>query len=348
MDERIQNFKTHVSAQKQHRVDQAIDSRDRDYRILKRQYKDLLEDHTKLLESFDFVSQFDPDGVSPMHIAPDAAAVNDESIAMANASDWHLFESVDPAQVSGLNEYNPEIAQASVDAFFRGVVRWTEIHRAGTEINTLMLNVLGDIITGMLHMDQVEGNAGTPPEETLFAIDLLIGGIDYLIEHGGFKRIIINAVDGNHGRTTDKIRHANRVKHSYEWLMYKILQKWYKDSPVVTWNISRGYHLYVPVWDKMIRFHHGDAVRYQGGVGGITIPVLKAIKEWNTGRHADLDVFGHWHTMIDDSRFISNGCLLGYSPYSLSIKAPFQPPQQSFVVLNRKRWLTSFNRVYVR
>ena len=169
-----------------------------------------------------------------------------------------------------------------------------------------------------------------------------------MLEQGKFKTIEVCCTPGNHGRTTDKIRHTNRVKHSYEWLMFKLLERWYRDDDRIQFNIASGIHLYLSVFGKIIRAHHGNDIRYHGGVGGLTIPMLKAIKEWNSGQHADLDIFGHWHTMIDDYRFISNGCLSGYGPYSIAIKAPYQRPQQAYVTLHETRWLTSFNRIYVR
>jgi hypothetical protein len=41
--------------------------------------------------------------------------------------------------VNGLNAYDLEIAHARIQAFFQKVVRLTEIQRAGTKIDTLVL-----------------------------------------------------------------------------------------------------------------------------------------------------------------------------------------------------------------
>jgi hypothetical protein len=116
----------------------------------------------------------------------------------------------------------------------------------------------------------------------------------------------------------------------------------------VQFQIADGYHLYTQLFGRWIRWHHGDSIRYQGGIGGLTIPVRKAISEWNKGRRADLDVFGHWHTSHMDRDFISNGSAVGYSPYAVRIKAPFESPAQTLAVFESKRWLTSYRPVYVR
>lgn len=347
LKDKIDSFKEHVDAVKQHNVDKVLAQKNREIQRLKNQYNILLEDFNELQATVEFFSAVDANLVQPDAIITTKTDKKEESIVWALASDWHVFEVVKPEEVNGVNEYNPKIAKKRIENFFEGVVRWTEIHRRGTVIKRLMLSLLGDLITGWLKDDQRENNAGTPPEECLFLMDMLISGIDYLLKNGGFNVIEIDCIPGNHGRVTDKKRHSNRVKLTYEWLLYKILERWYRDEKRIKFNISTGIHLYREVFGKIIRVHHGDDIRYHGGVGGLTIPMLKAIKEWDSYIRSDMDAFGHWHTDMIHPRFISNGSIMGCSPYSLSIKAPFQQPQQVLVTLSKKRWITSFNKIYV-
>ena len=110
--------------------------------------------------------------------------------------------------------------------------------------------------------------------------------------------------------------------------------------PWAEWQIADGYHNYVEVYGKVIRTHHGDNIAYQGGVGGITISVEKAIASWNKARVADLDIFGHHHTQQQNPKWVANGSLIGFGAYSLAIKAPFEPPQQTFFLWDSKRGRT--------
>jgi hypothetical protein len=55
---------------------------------------------------------------------------------------------------------------------------------------------------------------------------------------------------------------------------------------------------------------------------------------------ADLDVFGHHHTQVQGQRWVSNGSLIGYGPYSIKIKAPFEPPRQTYFLLDEERGRT--------
>jgi hypothetical protein len=104
----------------------------------------------------------------------------------------------------------------------------------------------------------------------------------------------------------------------------------------------------VDIYGKKIRFQHGHMVKYNGGVGGITIPVNKAIGEWNKGIKADLDCFGHFHQLVDGNNFICNGPLIGYNSFALSIKAPYDVPKQTMFLMDKKRGRTCNWPIYFK
>jgi len=134
---------------------------------------------------------------------------------------------------------------------------------------------------------------------------------------------------------TAKTRVSTEAGNSLERLMYHSLAVMFRDEPRVQFIISDGYHAYVKVFEFPIRFHHGHSVKYYGGVGGITIPLNKAVAQWNRGRSAYLDVLGHYHTLLDGGIWIANGSLIGYNAYALSIKASPEPPRQVFFLIDR-------------
>jgi hypothetical protein len=122
--------------------------------------------------------------------------------------------------------------------------------------------------------------------------------------------------------------------------MYVHLKAYFRNEPRVTFIVAEGMHSYVKVYDTMIRFQHGHAIKYGGGVGGIYIPVNKSIAQWNKARHADLDVFGHFHQSKDGGNFICNGSLIGYNSFALSIKADYEQPKQQLFLMDKKRGRT--------
>jgi hypothetical protein len=265
-----------------------------------------------------------------------------ESVAVVAASCWHVEENVDPKVVNGINSFNLEIADARITKLFQHALRLVEIERNGTDVDTLVFALLGDLMTGYIHEELLEGNDLSPTETILWLQKRIIGGLKFLREKGGFKKIIVPCCIGNHGRTTAKKRVATAYKNSFEWLMYHILADAFDNSEgtPVEFAVGNSYFNYLQVYEKTLRFHHGDNLSYQGGVGGISIPVNKAIAAWDKTRHADLDIFGHWHQTLADRKWVSTGSLIGYNAYALSIKAVSEPPQQSFFLFEKNRGRT--------
>lgn len=260
---------------------------------------------------------------------------DNEAVAFAIASDWHVEETVDPRAVNNLNSFDLGIAERRVNEFFRRTVKLTNTQRHGTKIDTLVLALLGDHMTGYIHEELRETNGLSPTETVLWLSDRIGAGIQMLSQH--FSRIVIPCSYGNHGRNTIKPRHATGAKNSYEWMLYNILAKQF---PQHDWRIADGYHNYLDVDGRIIRFHHGDGLKYQGGVGGLTIPVEKAIANWNKAIPAHLDVFGHWHQSQQNPKWISNASLIGHNAYAISIKAPYEPPSQTYFLMDSKRGRT--------
>jgi hypothetical protein len=259
-----------------------------------------------------------------------------EACSVLMASDWHCEEVVTSASTNGLNEFNLKIAEERIAKFFSSSVKMTEIQRAGCDIEEAVLWLGGDLMSGFIHEELAETNELTPTETVIWLKEQVALGINYLKKH--FKHITIVCNYGNHGRNTKKPRHATGYKSSYEWLLYKVLEDSITEG--VTWQIADSYFTYVNLYGKVVRAHHGDGLKYQGGIGGLTVPVEKAISSWNKGRVADLDMFGHWHQQQQNPRWVSNGSLIGYNAYAISIKAGFEIPQQTFFLFDRKRGRT--------
>lgn len=271
-----------------------------------------------------------------------------ESAAFMVASDWHVEEVVDPKTVNGLNEYNPEIAKKSAEAFFRRGLRLLEKEQQDSKIRELVLILGGDLISGYIHEELMESNAMSPLEATLFAKDLLTSGIDFLLNHAQIDRLIVPCVYGNHGRTTPRRRISTGAQNSYEWLLYKTLEQKYGGADRIEFHVADGAMLYLPVFDHWVRIHHGDDVRYQGGVGGLSIPLRKAVDSWDRGREADLTVIGHWHQFVDYGFALINGSLIGFNAYAISCKARFEPPRQAFFLINKERGKSIVAPIWIR
>lgn len=251
-------------------------------------------------------------------------------------TDWHAEAKVDPALVNQLNEFNLDICKQRIAKLWEKSVYLIEFWRGVSEVRDAVLWLGGDLISGSIHVELEESNFLGPTEAVLFVVQQAIDGINYLLEHAKIDALHVVCNFGNHGRTTDKKRISTGYLHSYEWLAYNQLAAYFKATKNVTFQIANGYHAICEIQGWRIRFHHGDAVRYYGGVGGISIPVVKAVAQWNKSSHVDYDVFGHYHQFVDYYSWVSCGSLIGYDAYALSVKADYQVPSQTLLIIDRE------------
>jgi len=289
----------------------------------------------RLLEAVDYLQE----APATVKITRQHSKHTGEATAVALASDWHIEEVVEPRTVGGSNRYTPKIAEARSKEFFQVIVKHVERESSAIKIDNLILALMGDFITSNIHEECMENCAMRPIDATMFAFDLLASGIDFLLNATKLK-ITLPCNVGNHSRITKKQRSATEQGNSLEALLYSFLKKRYERQKRVTFVSSGGYHVYIPVYRELLRFHHGHAIRYAGGIGGLTIPAHKAIMRWNKQRNATLDCFGHLHQRWQTTRFISNGSQIGYNAYALSKGYEFDVPVQQFFLVDKLRGVT--------
>lgn len=308
----------------------------REKRDLQKKYEELLklfEDQSGQINTIELFSK-NIDLIQHEKIKIAAEGKPSESTAIILCSDLHYEETVDPRTVDGLNEYNITIAKERFNKVFQNGLKLVEMCRSKSNINNLVLWLGGDFINGYIHPEFIENNGMSPIEASIAVYKLCVSAIDFLVENGKFEKITVVTSVGNHSRTTEKSRIATCVENNFEWLIYNFLVSHYEKSEVVQFKLSRGYFNYLEVYGYLIRFHHGDYVRYAGGVGGIGIPLNKAIHMWNEAKSVYLDVLGHWHQHLCGKNYIVNGSIIGYNAYAQSIKASFEKPQQTFFLMH--------------
>jgi hypothetical protein len=266
-----------------------------------------------------------------------------QATAIAMASDWHVDEVVNPRTVQGLNKYNPDIATERADTFFRRLVKLVNRNRFDTVVDNLVLILGGDFISSNIHEELLENTAMRPLEAIIFVQDIIDAGLRYLKEDGGFKKIVVVCTAGNHSRITHKMRYQTRNGNSLEWAMYQNLAKRHPD---LQWVIEDGYLTYYKVYNKVLRIHHGDAIRYAGGVGGLEIPMKRAYYQWNMTEPADINLMGHYHQYTPGYNTV-NGSLIGYNAYAAQNKFAYQPPMQAFILLDAQRGITVHSPILV-
>ncbi len=276
----------------------------------------------------------------------------------ALASDWHVGERVRPENVQHRNEYSPEIAQERANQYFDSVLTMLNASRGAWTIDEMVFWLGGDLMTGYIHEEYLSENFLSPTEEALLAHEVLVSGIDRLLAESDCKRILIPTSNGNHGRTGKKINVAAYARNSYEWMLYQFLERHYHDEPRVQLQIANGYNNVLDVYGFRVNFHHGDAIGYGGGVGGLSIPALRRIgrqaqgipPEWEGTDMGSphLNVFGHFHQRLHVGPFIVNGSLIGWNDFAERIGCPFEVPAQTcFVIDERYRAVSHYSPLLV-
>lgn len=256
-----------------------------------------------------------------------------EATAVLVLSDWHCEESVSPETCRGLNSFSLEIADQRISQLVRRATMLIEHEKSLTEIRRICVCALGDFITGHIHDDLIEITQLAPLAAARWAGERLNGVIDAM---ANIAPVLVATASGNHGRTTHKPRIATENDHSFEQNLYFMMAS-QERRPNVEWQIGRGYLNLINLDGFMLRAHHGHALKFGGGVGGITIPALKAVSAWNAAQRADLDVFGHWHQFLFvPYRFVSNASLIGHNAFADRIKAEYQPPSQTLIIIDHE------------
>jgi len=275
-------------------------------------------------------------GTENSYEIPLAGKLDTTVTGVAVLSDWHLAETVHSENVNGLNEFNLRIAQNRAEKCFQNIVRLVKLFGKESKMDTLVLALLGDFINGQLREEAMENNSLRPMDEMLKARELLRAGIKYILDNTDIS-LVLPCHSGNHARVTKKIHWSTESGNSLEYAMYHVLANDFDGNKRVKFIIPTSYLSFVTVGGYTIRFHHGHAIKYGGGIGGIFVPAFKAISQWQKSRSADLDVFGHFHASKDGGNFLCNGSLIGYNEYAVTIKCDYERPKQTFFLVDHKR-----------
>lgn len=255
--------------------------------------------------------------------------------AVCCLNDWHAEENVESESVNGVNETNLDIISQRIKRTFEKFVFMHNFASHISHIEDIVVWLGGDLINGAIHEELQESNFLGPGDAVLFVQDHLHDGLKHLLKE--LKKPLRVATNyGNHGRTTKKRRISTGHVHSWEQMAYCNLARHFADTPNISFQVARSYHNWVDIQGFSNRFHHGDAIRFGGGIGGVTIPLKRKMAQWDKQRFADYEWIGHFHQYLDDWRVTLCGCLVGYNAYALEIGAEFQKPTQTFGVIDRQ------------
>lgn len=324
-------------------IDQELIERQRQAIIkdYQRRLQELLYRHTELEKKFDdalALKQF-TDVVIPTVKLSDK--VKNQAVPIIQYSDWHVEERIERSTTGGLNEFNPDIAKRRTVTLAENTLKLLKKERQDVTINELVICLGGDFINNYLHDHDVQMNFMSPIEATIFVKGLLKQTLLTIANNANVDRIILVCIRGNHGRLTRRMQSSNDYKMNHEAMLYHMLKQELTDQ-VFEWYIPESELGYLNVLGKNIRCFHGHQVNYMGGVGDLTVPINKLIMKWDMTNKADFNLIHHFHRLwMPTSNTSLNGSLCGWNSYAQSIGAKYEPPLQSFQLLDSKRNFTT-------
>jgi hypothetical protein len=276
----------------------------------------------------------------PPIVAREKRSARHEGTIILSLSDWHVEETVKAEEVGGLNEFNVDVASRRVDRLIDGFLWLYDLHHGKKMgINRIVVAVLGDMITGWIHAELQSTNSLPPPAAVVFVDELLRRLFTRLLDETTAE-LDVPFIPGNHGRITTRKSIKQAGATSFEWLAYCHLAQWLQRTYPgrVRTHVAQGTVIHQDVYGLSMRFIHGDQIGYQGGVGGVTIPLNKWILRSNQGPRgaAHCTYGGHFHQLVSGKAFVLNGSLIGWSDFAEWIGAEYEAPKQAFTLIDSR------------
>lgn len=251
-------------------------------------------------------------------------------------SDWHIGETVDPAQVHGANEFSAAVADRRVKSVIDRVLHLAFHHVKTPDYPGIVVVLGGDFVSGWLHEELFRTDWCAPTQAANWCVSRLHAALVRLAEAFGKAHVV--CVPGNHGRLTKKPMAKGGATSCFDHAIYEALADRLRDDARITWQIPASGDALFQVAGTRFLALHGHELGVKGGDGliGALGPIMRgAIKtgraERSLGRDFDVLLLGHFHQSIWQPRsgIVVNGTLKGFDEYSRSQRYSYQPPVQT-------------------
>lgn len=276
---------------------------------------------------------------------------NSPEVPVAIWSDWHAGEVVSRAETNGINEYDTKVLKERVRLLVDRTLRLADKHNG--KYPGLVLNLLGDFVSGGLHAELQKTDEVEPLNAALLVRDILVWAIGAMADR--FGRVYLPCAAGNHGRNTLKPEFKRYVYKNYDWLIYQLLQRYFADDKRVQFDIRSANEVFYRVWGKRFLAMHGDMLGVKGGdgiigaIGPITRGEIK-VRGSSASAVSDYDtlLIGHWHQPLWLPRVIVANTLKGYDEFAKNaLRAPVTMPSQPLFFVHPRYGITSRWEVYL-
>jgi hypothetical protein len=253
-------------------------------------------------------------------------------------------------------DYDTDVCRERVMRYARKIVELTEIQRKDHPVRVCHVGMLGDMIEGV---DIFPGQAYLL-DSTLYqqlmktTPQILVEFVRYLLAH--FDRVVVWAVQGNHGRIGRKGTFG--PEDNADRMLYYLLSLLLADEPRVEFNMAdpkgeRAWYLVARIGNYRAMLIHGDQIR--GSSGYPWYGLGKKVHSWASGGVPDTfdDIcLGHYHQLgampLNKRMAWANGAVESTNTFAAETLAAQSDPKQWLLFIHPdKGMVTASYPVYL-
>jgi hypothetical protein len=259
-------------------------------------------------------------------------------------SDLHAGETVRAEEMNNINEYNFDICAKRLKYLADSIRDIAHNKLKGYKFRKLVIFGLGDIISGQIHDELLEGQEGNIIEWTTNTAYVLAQMIRELLTD--FEQIEFVGVVGNHGRFHKKPRFKSRYVN-WDYVCYQMLSMFLANQKNIKFTIPKSFWTLYDVNGHNFLLLHGDNINSSLGIPwyGITRTVanLKELLE-SKNQKFEYVCLGHFHNrgLLDrvKGELMINGSLIGGNEYSIGKMFTSSEACQHFFGVHKKKGTT--------
>jgi len=232
-------------------------------------------------------------------------------------SDWHIGEVISTPE----NKYNIKIAEKRVNALTERFTSWQSQFKRPESVVVL---ILGDIISGDIHLEYQLTQTTSPQEQCIIAQQLLEKMLLTISKR--YKVEVFAIVPDNHSRLYKKPIYKAKGAFSHNLTLVNSLKQALPQK--IEMSFSTAIYDFLKIGKHTYLCAHGDCIP---AFGATPITALEKFKNGIYRRHAEMGsprpdyfVLGHFHVPAMYDNLIVNGSLSGTNEfgYSLNVCTP--------------------------
>lgn len=240
---------------------------------------------------------------------------NDKKVeACLMLSDWHIGSEFD----TFIETFNMDIAKQRINYLKKSTKEYCQLHN----VQTLYIEMLGDFVSGIIHIGNRLAQCENIVDQTVLASELL-GDLIYDLSSLVPEIKLVYCV-GNHGRVNADVKESI-AEENFEYLIKYYLTVKLNKIENIEWlenEVTKEMCIYTLDNGKTIASVHGHREKrstYQHAVKNIT--------DFSEQFRVDEVHMGHFHNHQVINNVIVNGSLMGCDTYAQNFKYHSVPSQ---------------------